>query len=394
MYCDHAGHAPPKLQARQCRPRVTKLQLQICSPPAPLILPRSPLRPCHADLLFFPLVRFPAFLRARVQAGLTLFWSLRLPLLQRAAPAALAAHVLDAQLGPRCGRPDFVFVDFCAGAGGPTPLVARTLNALPLRDRGERPNGRSNGAGPKAVAERSAGVRAGSVADGAVQPMRFILTDIAPHIEAWQRVARRSPFVGFVPAPVDATRAPVDLLERAKFWTDEQGFVGFDEVGPSRAKRASRRQIFRLFSLAFHHFPDGAAERVLADTLRTSGGFAIFELQGRDLGSLIVVALMLPALLLLTPFAFWDDGLHLLFTFLIPIIPLVLVFDGWISCLRTRTGYEVKVMIDKAIEEFGEEEAGQWKMQWGTEMHTWPLGPMEWFVATKVEDSTSSINYT
>ena len=230
--------------------------------------------------------------------------------------------------------------------------------------------------------------------DGIDQPARFVLTDIAPHIEAWQRAARRSPAVGFVPAPVDATRAPADLLARAKFWVEGEGFVDFDDSARGREKRAADRRVFRLFSLAFHHFPDAAAEQVLKDTLRTSGGFAIFELQGRDVGSLLIVALMLPVLLLLTPIMFWNDALHLLFTFLVPVVPFVLAFDGWVSCMRTRTGHEVNMMVEKAIEELGEAQTGQWKMQWGSELHTWPIGRMEWFVAVKQEDTAPSRNYS
>ena len=73
--------------------------------------------------------------------------------------------------------------------------------------------------------------------------------------------------------------------------------------------------------------------------------------------------------------------MHLLFTYLLPVIPLVVSFDGMVSSLRTRTGEEVKVMVDRVLSE--KEDVGEWDVIWGTEWHTWPIGEMSWVVGLK-----------
>ena len=71
---------------------------------------------------------------------------------------------------------------------------------------------------------------------------------------------------------------------------------------------------------------------------------SIFELQSRTLQSFLTIALLAPAALLFAPlYALQHRSLSaLIFTYLIPIIPFVLVFDGWMSSLRTRTPAEVE----------------------------------------------------
>ena len=77
--------------------------------------------------------------------------------------------------------------------------------------------------------------------------------------------------------------------------------------------------------------------------------------------------------------------MHLLFTYLIPVVPLVVSLDGMVSSVRTRTGEEVKAMVDRVLNEKGE--LGQWDVIWGSEWHTWPIGEMSWVVGLKRSDS-------
>lgn len=106
---------------------------------------------------------------------------------------------------------------------------------------------------------------------------------------------------------------------------------------------------------------------------------------------------MWPLLLLITPFFFYNDLYHLLFTYLCPIVPFIVVFDGYVSSLRTRTPEEVKQLLDIAakrvakrlkVDGHGEDVGGevflkQWKFRSGSEMHTPPIGTMSWIVCTK-----------
>lgn len=172
----------------------------------------------------------------------------QVPVLQSSSPAQLAARILSTNLGASIR--DYIFIDFCAGAGGPTPYIEKHLNQTI-----------SNGASTTtpAAAAPSTGTSYAAVAAAAPkQPVRFVLTDLHPHVADWRRAAAASPNLSFVPEPVDAADAPADLLERYKK----------AETGAEGAKK-----VFRLFNLAFHHFDDPLAKAILKNTVETSDGF-------------------------------------------------------------------------------------------------------------------------
>lgn len=254
---------------------------------------------------------------------------------------------------------NYTYVDFCAGAGGPTPFFEADLN---VRLTSEPPV--SNGLGDGLGKER--GDKASLTKP---TPVEFVLTDIAPHVPAWKVAAQKSSHVHYIAKPIDASDAPADMLDSLELPGKDSG-----------------RKIFRLFSLAFHHFPDPLARSILANTLETSSGFAILELQGRTAPSFIMIALMGPLLFLITPFYFWRDPVHLIFTYLIPIVPFVVVFDGFISSIRTRTGEEVKAMADS----LGESASRDWEFRWGSEWHTKFIGEMTWVIGIKKESGNAA----
>lgn len=82
--------------------------------------------------------------------------------------------------------------------------------------------------------------------------------------------------------------------------------------------------------------------------------------------------------LLISPYYYWNDPVHLFFTYIIPVVPAVLVFDGYISSLRTRTAEEVEELMRKS----GVDSTG-WKIMSGREVHTWPTGYMTWVIGVK-----------
>ena len=83
-------------------------------------------------------------------------------------------------------------------------------------------------------------------------------------------------------------------------------------------------------------------------------------------------------MLLVTPWFFWRSPGHLFFTYVVPIIPFVLVFDGWVSSMRTRSEWELMRMVQK----LGNDADG-WRFDGGREVHTWPTGHMTYFVGMK-----------
>lgn len=105
---------------------------------------------------------------------------------------------------------------------------------------------------------------------------------------------------------------------------------------------------------------------------------SIFELQERSLLSFLTMIGMGLLFLVITPFYFWRSPGHLFFTYIIPIVPFVLVFDGFVSSLRTRTPEEIRALMDQC----GVSAEG-WSIQSGHEQHTWPMGYMTWVIGIK-----------
>jgi len=80
----------------------------------------------------------------------------------------------------------------------------------------------------------------------------------------------------------------------------------------------------------------------------------------------------------------WGEPLALVFTYAMPVLPAVLVFDGWMSCLRTRTPDEVEALLRTCGAEGGQEEiARRWEIRNGSETFMWPVGKVNWVIGFK-----------
>ena len=77
----------------------------------------------------------------------------------------------------------------------------------------------------------------------------------------------------------------------------------------------------------------------------------------------------------------WGSPMTVVFTYLVPILPFVLIFDGWVSSLRTRTPEEVEILL-RTCGATGTEE---WELQSGYETHMRPIGKMNWIICCKKE---------
>ncbi|KAI4160779.1 MAG: hypothetical protein LQ342_005492 [Letrouitia transgressa] len=311
----------------------------------------------------------PPFIRTKVQACLTLFWTTRFWPFQSISPASLVAGTLQDVLGPSIN--DYTFVDFCSGAAGPTATIEREVNSSlrslsrdPKPDQGIPASAVINGElrnRRKTGPTYTNGVAAPSPLPSAGIP--FILTDLHPHLPAWRLASRQSLGLHYIPSRIDATSTPPSLLSLVQPPLNQQ----------------QNLKMFRLYSLAFHHFPQPLARSVLQNTLCTSSGFAIFELQARTLDSVFTVLLLGPMLWLGSWWWFGGDWGHLFWTYVVPVVPGIVVFDGLVSCLRTRKAGELMRMV----EDLAEGERKGWRFEWGGCRHTWPCGEVIWFVGIK-----------
>lgn len=301
------------------------------------------LKPPHSLLLsqLTNTPRFPPWFRGKVQAALTETWNSKIPYIQPVSPARIVSRLLEAHLGDRLS--DHVFIDFCAGGGGPTPSIERHIN----RDIKQQA---SSGSRPK-------------------DPVQFVLTDLHPHIENWTEAASRSPNVHFSPDSVDASDAPADLLT--------------NHLNTTTLQVDKKKKQFRLFNLAFHHFDDALARRILANTLRTSDGFAIFELQDRSLRAFLACCLLGVGVMLTAPIHAWRwrSPATLFWCYALPVLPFVLVFDGLVSSLRTRTPDEVEALMRTCGVD--EKELAQWEVRSGRECHLPPVADLNWIICTR-----------
>jgi hypothetical protein len=141
-------------------------------------------------------------------------------------------------------------------------------------------------------------------------PLTVVLTDKFPSNELSARL-NADPTVTCINFPVDAAGVPKSL----------QGF----------------RTIFS----SFHHFPDTLARAVLADAVSAGEGFAMTEVTSRTVRAFATILLMPLFALVLTPRMRPFRWSRLLLTYLLPLIPFVVLWDGLVSCVRTRTPQEL-----------------------------------------------------
>jgi hypothetical protein len=141
-------------------------------------------------------------------------------------------------------------------------------------------------------------------------PLSVILTDKFPNITLSVRLGT-NPAVSCVDCSVDAAHVPTDLSG------------------------------FRTIFSSFHHFPDAMARDVLGDAVRCGQGFAMAEVTSRTLRAFATMLWMPVFAWILTPRMRPFRWSRLLLTYLIPLIPLVVLWDGIVSCFRTRTPQEL-----------------------------------------------------
>ena len=140
------------------------------------------------------------------------------------------------------------------------------------------------------------------------------LTDKYPNLEGFERASRlTNQVISYHLQPVDPTQVPGGLLG------------------------------FRTLFTAFHHFSPEQACAILADAVREREGIAVFEATQRRPLALLLTLLAPLVVLAMTPVIRPFRWSRLLWTYLVPLVPLVTVFDGLVSCLRT---YNVQDLHD------------------------------------------------
>jgi hypothetical protein len=148
-------------------------------------------------------------------------------------------------------------------------------------------------------------------------PLGVELTDLYPNMSALEGLRDRSGGrCAFRSASVDATNVPAEL----------------DGV----------RTMFNCF----HHFPPDLGRAILADAVRKRRSIAVFEGVDRRLLPILGMPMQVLALCLLTPFIRPFKWSRIFLTYVVPMIPLMVLFDGTVSMLRIYSPDELRELVE------------------------------------------------
>jgi hypothetical protein len=148
-----------------------------------------------------------------------------------------------------------------------------------------------------------------------VPHLQITLTDLYPNLSAFEYSSKNASNIVYLTAPVDAKNVSENLNG------------------------------LRTLFLSLHHFKPNDARSILQNAVDAHSAIAVFEAQERSFLSLLAMFLSPISVLLTTPFIKPFKIGRLIFTYLLPIVPLFVSWDGLISALRTYSVKEMKELV-------------------------------------------------
>jgi hypothetical protein len=97
--------------------------------------------------------------------------------------------------------------------------------------------------------------------------------------------------------------------------------------------------------LSLHHFKPKDAIKILQNTVDANSSIAIFEAQERSISSILAMIFSPLTVLFITPFIKPFKLGRIIFTYIIPIVPLFVLWDGIVSSLRIYSVEEMRELI-------------------------------------------------
>ncbi len=149
-----------------------------------------------------------------------------------------------------------------------------------------------------------------------IPDLKVLLTDFYPNIPAFEYTKEKADNFDYIKIPVDARNVPEKL-------------------------KGLRTQF-----LSLHHFKPKDAKRILQNALDTGNPIAIFEGQERSLPSILAMLFSPISVLVTAPFIRPFKLGRIVFTYLIPIVPLFVLWDGVVSALRTYSVEEMHQLVE------------------------------------------------
>lgn len=158
--------------------------------------------------------------------------------------------------------------------------------------------------------------------------LQIMMTDLYPNIKAFEYTSNKNDMFSFREESVDARKVPDSL-------------------------KGLRTQF-----LSLHHFRPEEAKAILQNAVDSKSNIAIFEGQERSIGSILAMIFSPVSVWLVTPFIKPFSVGRIIFTYLIPLVPLFVFWDGIVSSLRT---YSVKEM-ENLVADLKEGELYEWNI--------------------------------
>ncbi|MEM1124359.1 MAG: hypothetical protein AAGJ18_28230 [Bacteroidota bacterium] len=122
------------------------------------------------------------------------------------------------------------------------------------------------------------------------------------------------------------------------------GHFSFEEESVNALEVPPHLKGFRTQFLSFHHFKPEDAQQILQNAVDHQSVIGIFEGQKRSVAHFIQFFFSPINVLLMTPFIRPFSLGRIIFTYLIPIVPIFVWWDGLVSVLRTYSVKEMRTM--------------------------------------------------
>ena len=166
--------------------------------------------------------------------------------------------------------------------------------------------------------------------DSGIRDLEVVLTDRFPNLGALESIGGTGAKVTYLTTPIDAADVPMSLKG------------------------------FRTLFTSFHHFRPESARAILANAVDNGEGVGIFEYTERNWLIWGLPTLLIPLFVwLCTPFMRPFRWRRLLWTYLVPIVPVVAVWDGFVSNLRTYSVEELHDLVEQMADDSYEWQIGQ-----------------------------------
>ena len=150
--------------------------------------------------------------------------------------------------------------------------------------------------------------------ESGIRDLEVVLTDRFPNLGVLESIDGTGAKVTYLTTPIDAADVPMSLKG------------------------------FRTLFTSFHHFRPESARAILANAVDNGEGVGIFEYTERNWLIWGLPILLIPLFVwLCTPFMRPFRWRRLLWTYLVPVVPTVALWDGFVSNLRT---YSVRELND------------------------------------------------